>query len=116
MASESTYSNGVNTASTSTAKPPAGSQSAAIRNIYEHLGELRGLAQLVVYLADQIEDTDKRLDAATDPTQMAFLNRVISMYTQELELRHQGLSGRIASICQQVSTRTKPAYSRINRF
>ena len=114
MGSDTSYSNGANSASTSSVKP--GQQSAAIRNIYEHLGELRGLAQLVVYLADQIEDTDKRLDAATDPTQVAFLNRVLSMYTEELELRHQGLSGRIASICQQVATRTKPAFTRINRF
>lgn len=88
------------------------SPNAMIRNMYEHLGELRGLAQLVVYLADQIEDTDRRLDTAQDPTQIAFLNRVLAMYTQELELRHQGLSGRISSICEEVSTRVKPSFYR----
>jgi hypothetical protein len=83
-----------------------------IRRIYQNLGELRGLAQLVVYLADQIEETDKRLDAATDPTQVAFLNRVLSMYTQELENRNQGLSGRISAISQDVSTRMRPTMFR----
>ena len=101
--------------SSSTTTTAPASQNAMIRNIYEHLGELRGLAQLVVYLADQIEDTDRRLDSAQDPTQIAFLNRVLAMYTQELELRHQGLSGRISSICEEVSTRVKPSFYRYSR-
>ncbi|MCY2934989.1 MAG: hypothetical protein WCJ40_21620 [Planctomycetota bacterium] len=110
------HSQSPNPKAASSAPPKTGAQPVSIRNIYEHLGELRGLAQLVVYLADQIEDTDKRLDMATDPTQMAFLNRVLSMYTQELEIRHQGLSSQISSICKQVSTRARPSASRINRF
>jgi hypothetical protein len=83
-----------------------------IRRIYQNLGELRGLAQLVVYLADQIEETDKRLDAASDPTQVAFLNRVLAMYTQELENRNQGLTGRISAITQDVSSRVRPSLFR----
>lgn len=101
--------------SSSTTTTSTAAQNAMIRNMYEHLGELRGLAQLVVYLADQIEDTDRRLDTAQDPTQIAFLNRVLAMYTQELELRHQGLSGRISSICEEVSTRVKPSFYRFSR-
>lgn len=107
MASSATYKNGPTSANTA--------DNPLMRNIYEHLGELRGLAQLVVYLADQIEDTDRRLDNAQDPTQIAFLNRVLAMYTQELELRHQGLSGRISSICEEVSTRVKPSFYRYLR-
>lgn len=78
------------------------------RNIAGHLGELRGLAQLLVYLADQIEETDQRLDSAQDPTQIAFLNRVLSMYSGELEKRHHGLSGRISAISLEVSSKVKP--------
>ena len=95
-----------------TFNPAQGVSEEYIRKIYQNLGELRGLAQLVVYLADQIEETDKRLDNATDPTQIAFLNRVLSMYTQELESRNQGLSGRISAISQDVSTRMRPSLFR----
>ena len=79
------------------------------RNISSHLGELRGLAQLLVYLADQIEETDHRLEAAQDPTQVAFLNRVISMYSNELEKRQLGLTGRISAISEHVSLKVRPA-------
>lgn len=82
------------------------------RNIAGHLGELRGLAQLLVYLADQIEETDNRLESAQDPTQVAFLNRVLNMYSSELEKRHQGLSGRISAISSEVATKIKPIQAR----
>lgn len=98
--------------STATIKNGQGVSEEYIRRIYQNLGELRGLAQLVVYLADQIEETDKRLDNATDPTQIAFLNRVLSMYTQELESRNQGLTGRISAISQDVTTRVRPSLFR----
>ncbi len=79
-----------------------------MKQIAAHLSELRGHAQLVVYLADQIEDTDYRLDASSDPSQRAFLQRVLSMYTHELKKRHDGLSGRIHAIATDVSSRTRP--------
>ena len=69
-------------------------------------------SRMIVYLADQIEETDKRLDAASDPTQVAFLNRVLAMYTQELENRNQGLTGRISAITQDVSSRVRPSLFR----
>jgi hypothetical protein len=78
-----------------------------MKQIAAHLSELRGHAQLMVYLADQIEDTDNRLDAATDPSQRAFLHRVLAMYTHELQKRHEGLSGRISAITTNISSRTR---------
>ncbi len=66
------------------------------------LAELKGQAQFILYLADQIEDSLGQLSAETEPGQAAFLCRVLSMYSAQLESKHQGLGDRIAETCQEV--------------
>lgn len=66
------------------------------------LAELRGQAQFILYLADQIEDSLAQLGSETEPGQAAFLCKVLSMYSAQLESKHQGLGDRIAETCQEV--------------
>jgi hypothetical protein len=66
------------------------------------LAELKGQAQFILYLADQIEDSLGQLGAETEPGQAAFLCKVLSMYSAQLESKHQGLGDRIAETCQEV--------------
>ncbi|MDX2038453.1 MAG: hypothetical protein SFX72_17540 [Isosphaeraceae bacterium] len=66
------------------------------------LSEVRGQAQFLLYLADQIEDSLDQLGQEGDDCQAAFLCKVLSMYSSQLETKHQGLGDKIAETCQEV--------------
>ena len=66
------------------------------------IAEVKGQAQFLLYLADQIEDSLHQLVEDHDDSQNAFLCRVLGMYSAQLESKHQGLGDRIAETCQEV--------------
>ena len=66
------------------------------------LAEVKGQAQFLLYLADQIEDSLDQLATEPDPGHAAFLCKVLGMYSAQLESKHQGLGDRIAETCQEV--------------
>jgi hypothetical protein len=66
------------------------------------IAEVKGQAQFLLYLADQIEDSLHQLVEEHDDSQNAFLCRVLGMYSSQLESKHQGLGDRIAEACQEV--------------
>lgn len=66
------------------------------------LAEVKGQAQFLLYLADQIEDSLSQLTSEPDPGHAAFLGKVLGMYSAQLESKHQGLGDRIAETCQEV--------------
>ena len=66
------------------------------------LAEVKGQAQFLLYLADQIEDSLQQLSTETDPGHGAFLCKILGMYSAQLESKHQGLGDRIAETCQEV--------------
>jgi hypothetical protein len=66
------------------------------------LSEVKGQAQFLLYLADQIEDSLHQLVEERDDCQNAFLCRILGMYSAQLESKHQGLGDKIAETCQEV--------------
>jgi hypothetical protein len=66
------------------------------------LAEVKGQAQFLLYLADQIEESLEQLSHETDSCHGAFLCKVLGMYSSQLESKHQGLGDRIAETCQEV--------------
>jgi hypothetical protein len=66
------------------------------------ISEVKGQAQFLLYLADQIEDSLNQLVEEHDDCQNAFLCRVLGMYSSQLESKHQGLGDKIAETCQEV--------------
>ncbi len=66
------------------------------------LSEVKGQAQFLLYLADQIEDSLQQLATEADSGHAAFLCKVLAMYSSQLEAKHQGLGDRIAEACQEV--------------
>ncbi|HEU5116317.1 MAG TPA: hypothetical protein VFT74_06515 [Isosphaeraceae bacterium] len=66
------------------------------------LAEVKGQAQFLLYLADQIEDSLQQLAHEADPGHAAFLCKILGMYSTQLETKHQGLGDRIAETCQEV--------------
>jgi hypothetical protein len=66
------------------------------------ISEVKGQAQFLLYLADQIEDSLHQLVEEHDDSQNAFLCRVLGMYSAQLESKHQGLGDKIAETCQEV--------------
>ena len=66
------------------------------------LAEVKGQAQFLLYLADQIEDSLQQLSGESDPGHCTFLCKVLGMYSAQLESKHQGLGDRIAETCQEV--------------
>ena len=66
------------------------------------LSEVKGQAQFLLYLADQIEDSLHQLVEEHDDCQNAFLCRILGMYSAQLESKHQGLGDKIAETCQEV--------------
>lgn len=79
------------------APPRAGSPELA-----RSLAEVKGQAQFLLYLADQIDDALGQLGAATDPGHGAFYCKILGMYSAQLEAKHQGLGDRIAEACQEL--------------
>ena len=70
--------------------------------LFRSLAEVKGQAQFLLYLADQIEESLGQLTGEPDPSHVAFLCKVLSMYSAQLESKHQGLGDRIAETCQEV--------------
>ena len=70
--------------------------------LFRALAEVKGQAQFLLYLADQIEDSLHRLADQTDASHTAFLCKVLGMYSAQLESKHQGLGDKIAETCQEV--------------
>ena len=66
------------------------------------IAEVKGQAQFLLYLADQIEDSLHQLADGHDESQTAFLCRILGMYSSQLEAKHQGLGDKIAETCQEV--------------
>jgi hypothetical protein len=66
------------------------------------LSEVKGQAQFLLYLADQIEDSLEQLSSEEDSCHGAFLCKVLGMYSVQLENKHQGLGDKIAETCQEI--------------
>lgn len=66
------------------------------------LAEVKGQAQFLLYLADQIEESLDQLDQETDSCHGNFLCKVLSMYSTQLESKHHGLGDKIAETCQEL--------------
>jgi hypothetical protein len=66
------------------------------------LAEIKGQAQFLLYLADQIEESLEQLIDEADACHGAFLCKVLGMYSGQLESKHQGLGEKIAEACQEV--------------
>lgn len=77
--------------------PPLGSP-----ELTRALSEVKGQAQFLLYLADQIEDSLQQLSGEGDAGHATFLCKVLAMYSSQLEAKHQGLGDRIAEACQEV--------------
>ena len=66
------------------------------------LAEIKGQAQFLLYLADQIEESLDQLSNEADACHGAFLCKVLTMYSGQLESKHQGLGEKVAEACQEV--------------
>jgi len=66
------------------------------------LSEVKGQAQFLLYLADQIEESLEQLAGESDSCHGAFLCKVLGMYSHQLESKHQGLGDKIAETCQEI--------------
>jgi len=66
------------------------------------LSDVKGQAQFLLYLADQIEESLEQLAHESDACHGAFLCKVLGMYSAQLESKHQGLGDKIAETCQEV--------------
>ncbi|GAC1316217.1 MAG: hypothetical protein NVSMB14_15620 [Isosphaeraceae bacterium] len=84
-------------ASSSSESPKTGSL-----ELFRALSEVKGQAQFLLYLADQIDDSLQQLADETEPGHAAVLCRLLSMYSAQLETKHQGLGDKIAETCQEV--------------
>jgi hypothetical protein len=66
------------------------------------LAEVKGQAQFLLYLADQIEESLRQLSHESDSCHGSFLCKVLGMYSNQLETKHQGLGDKIAETCQEL--------------
>ncbi len=79
-----------------------GSPGAGSPELRRSLAEVKGQAQFLLYLADQIEESLDQLTTENDSCHGAFLCKVLSMYSAQLESKHQGLGDKIAETCQEI--------------
>jgi hypothetical protein len=70
--------------------------------LFRALAEVKGQAQFLLYLADQIEESLEQLAGESDACHGAFLCKVLGMYSSQLENKHHGLGDRISETCQEV--------------
>jgi hypothetical protein len=85
------------------AESPTGPGAAlAAPELFRTLAEVKGQAQFLLYLADQIEESLEQLTSEADPCHGAFLCKILSMYSSQLESKHLGLGEKIAETCQEV--------------
>lgn len=71
-------------------------------DLKRYLAEIKGQAQFLLYLTDQIEESLDQLTHEADACHGAFLCKVLDMYSNHLESKHQGLGEKIAETCQEV--------------
>lgn len=83
------------------ASPPANPRIGSTE-LSRALAEVKGQAQFLLYLADQLEEALQKLADENDPGHGAFLCKILGMYSTQLESRHQGLGDRIAETCQEI--------------
>jgi len=74
----------------------------ASTELRQSLAEVKGQAQFLLYLADQIDESLDQLSGENDSCHGAFLCKVLSMYSSQLESKHQGLGDKIAETCQEI--------------
>ena len=72
------------------------------RELRRYLAEVKGQAQFLLYLADQIEESLEQLGTEADACHGAFLCKILGMYSSQLESKHHGLGDKIAETCQEV--------------
>lgn len=71
--------------------------------LHRALAEVKGQAQFLLYLADQIEESLQQFaEEEADAAHSAFLCKVLSMYSGQLEVKYQSLGERVAETCQEV--------------
>jgi hypothetical protein len=70
--------------------------------LFRSLAEVKGQAQFLLYLADQIEESLEQLGTEADACHGAFLCKILGMYSSQLESKHHGLGDKIAETCQEV--------------
>ncbi len=80
---------------------PAGNNRVA-PELFRSLAEVKGQAQFLLYLADQIEESLEQLGTEADACHGAFLCKILGMYSSQLESKHHGLGDKIAETCQEV--------------
>jgi hypothetical protein len=68
----------------------------------QSLAEVKGQAQFLLYLADQIEESLEQLSSENDSCHGAFLCKVLGMYSAQMESKHHGLGDKIAETCQEI--------------
>ena len=66
------------------------------------LAEVKGQAQFLLYLADQIEDSLQQMAPEGDPGHAAFLCRVLGMYSGQLETKYHALGDKVTEACQEI--------------
>jgi hypothetical protein len=82
--------------------PASARTGATSAELQRSLAEIKGQAQFLLYLADQIEESLDQLVTEADPCHGAFLCKVLGMYSGQLESKHQGLGEKVAEACQEV--------------
>ena len=85
-----------------TPAPVASAGRHASPELKRSLADIKGQAQFLLYLADQIEESLDQLATEADACHSAFLCKVLGMYSGQLESKHQGLGEKIAEACQEV--------------
>jgi len=99
---ESTYMRGRESMSTLDPSSKTSPACSVSPELFRSLADVKGQAQFLLYLADQIEESLEQLGSETDSCHGAFLCKVLGMYSSQLESRHQGLGDKIAETCQEV--------------
>lgn len=66
------------------------------------IAEVRGQAQFLLYLADQLEDSLQQLANEADPSHGSFLCKIVGMYAGHLESKHQQLGDKISEASQEI--------------
>lgn len=70
--------------------------------LHRALAEVKGQAQFLLYLADQIEESLQQFAEESDASHSAFLCKILSMYSGQMEVKYQSLGERVAETCQEV--------------
>lgn len=83
-------------------EPIATVSGSASPELRQALSEVKGQAQFLLYLADQIEESLDQLGGEADSCQGTFLCKMLTMYSAQLEAKHQGLGEKIAETCQEL--------------